>query len=306
MTACALRLLRVDRNVADLDRARSFYCEALGFSAIGEHADAPPEWTQLPGVCDAPPRSMRLRLGEQEIELTSFAQSAPYPLDSSAADLWFQHCAIVVDDMDAAYARLRRHGDFTAISRDGPQTLPSSSGGVTAFKFRDPDGHPLELIFFPSGSGDPVWQHAQGKNLTLGMDHSAISVFDADRSIVFYTALGMSRKARQANRGAEQEKLDALANVEVEVVALQPAETATPHIELLAYRTPRGRALANMEICDIAADRLVLQVQNLPALLDALSHSTMQRISNGMIGSAGDPRAALLRDPDGHWLVLVD
>ena len=35
---------------------------------------------------------------------------------------------------------------FTTISRNGPEALP---GGVVAFKFRGPDGHPLELIQFP-------------------------------------------------------------------------------------------------------------------------------------------------------------
>lgn len=35
--------------------------------------------------------------------------------------------------------------------------LPESSGGVTAFKFRDPDGHPLELLAFPDGKVPSRW-----------------------------------------------------------------------------------------------------------------------------------------------------
>ena len=46
--------------------------------------------------------------------------------------------------MDAAYARVRAAG-VQPISLNGPETLPERNGGVRAFKFRDPDDHPLEL-----------------------------------------------------------------------------------------------------------------------------------------------------------------
>lgn len=307
MNAGALRLLRVGRNAADLERARRFYCEALGFVVIDSQDGAPPAWSQSPGVCDAAVRSARLRLGAQGIELTAFdPPGAAYPPNSNSADLWFQHCAIVVSDMDAAYARLRRHGDFTAISRDGPQTLPASSGGVIAFKFRDPDGHPLELILFPPGSGDPAWQTAQNNGPMLGIDHSAIGVADADRSIAFYTKLGLSQATRQTNSGPAQQRLDDLPDVSVDVVALPPADARTPHIELLAYRIPRGRAPASSDIRDIAADRLVLKVQDLAALLEAQADANTEIISTGAIEDDDGTQAALLRDPDGHLLVLVE
>lgn len=306
MNPAVLRLLRVGRNVVDLARSRDFYCEALGFVAE-QRDDSPPAWTQWPGICDAAVRSMHLRLGAQDIELTAFdPPGAAYPSGCTSADLWFQHCAIVVDDMDAAYARLLRHGDFEAISRDGPQTLPASSGGVTAFKFRDPDGHPLELIFFPPGSGDPAWQHAQGKGPMLGIDHSAISVADVDRSIAFYTALGMAQKARQTNRGAAQQRLDDLPEAIVDVVALQPAAARTPHIELLGYRVPRGRTTMAGDIRDIAADRLVLQVHDLPALLDTLAKANADIVSTAAIEGNDGAHSAILRDPDRHLLILTE
>ena len=130
--------------------------------------------------------------------------------------------------MAAAYRRLQTH-NVTPISRHGPQTLP---GGVIAFKFRDPDHHPLELIQFPTA--DPVTAH--------GIDHSAISVADADRSIAFYAAaLGLAVTARQVNTGPAQDALDNLDAVTVDVVALSPA-IRSPHLELLAYRAPCGPA----------------------------------------------------------------
>lgn len=314
MTPCVQRLLRVGRNVANLDRAIEFYCDALGFvvqAAADVEWHGPPEMATIRSARqpalgetgDAAPlaRCVRLSLGQQEIELAECPNAAPYPAESTSADLWFQHCAMVVNDMNAAFTRLLRHGGGTAISRDGPQSLPASSGGVTAFKFRDPDGHPLELISFPPGAADPVWQQpASGP--TIGIDHSAISVADVDRSMAFYERLGFRVASRGVNRGSEQQRLDGLARVEVEVVALQPAGAATPHVELLAYRTPRGRSLNGMASHDIAADRLVLQTSNLAGLLDQLSPDAMPIKPTGLNDNLS---VAVIRDPDGHWVVLT-
>ncbi len=99
--------------------------------------------------------------------------------------------------MAAAYDRVRRHYGVP-ITEGGPQRLPLAAGGVTAYKFRDPEGHPVELIHFPPGSGDPAWQRPMPGAVTLGYDHSAISVADADRSAAFYA--GCSAWCRRPDR----------------------------------------------------------------------------------------------------------
>ena len=75
-------------------------------------------------------------------------------MPSRSNDLWFEHMAIVVSDMDKAYARCRQHG-VRQISPE-PQTIPASNvpaAGIKAIKFRDPDNHNLELLWFPDGQG---------------------------------------------------------------------------------------------------------------------------------------------------------
>jgi len=99
------------------------------------------------GWANADAEEVVMRLGAQDIGLLRFArQGRPYPRDSRSDDLWFQHLAIVVNDMDAAYAHLSLSAVWRPISDGGPQLLPPSNGAVRAFKFRDPDGHPLELL----------------------------------------------------------------------------------------------------------------------------------------------------------------
>ena len=128
--------------VSRLDRAVAFYTGALSFVADDPEASA----------------GLVLHLGSEKIELIQRA-GRPIPADSRSNDLWFQHLAIVVSDIDKAYAAVRRAGAMP-ISRQ-PQLLPAwnpNAGGISAVYFRDPDGHPLELIQFPPDKGEPRWQ----------------------------------------------------------------------------------------------------------------------------------------------------
>jgi catechol 2,3-dioxygenase-like lactoylglutathione lyase family enzyme len=252
------RLVRVSLNVSELARLADFYCQALGFSVIERDA-----------------RRVLLRLGAQRLELVQpEVPGAPYPVDSHATDAWFQHVALVVSDMAAAYAHLCRYA-MTPITIGGPQRLPPSTGRVLAFKFRDPDGHPLELLAFPPDAGDAHWQNRDA--LFLGYDHSALVVSDVVRSIAFYEALGLAVAGRTLNHGPEQERLDDAPGVRVDVVALRSPAEATPHVELLGYQVPPVAPLpGSLDPSDIAATRLVFE----------------------------SDRAAEVRDPDGHAIVV--
>jgi catechol 2,3-dioxygenase-like lactoylglutathione lyase family enzyme len=306
MSGKALRLLRVGITVADLARAEAFYRDALGFEPAGDPREAGPDYTAALGLPDARATVLRMRLGAQEIELAAFTPPGrPYPEGSASTDLWFQHIAIVVGDMAAAHARAAHvaatlGSGAAPITEGGPQRLPPSSGGVTAWKFRDPEGHPLELIAFPSGGGPETWREIPRDALTVGIDHSAISVADAGRSAAFYgDVLGLSVASREVNRGPEQERLDAVPGAVVDVVALAPPDAATPHVELLGYREPRGRPIpADLRANDVAATRLIFETDEIPALAKALG------VEDRLVG----PGAPYLlgRDPDGHLLVFAE
>ncbi len=310
MTVAAARILCISRTVSDLSRAAAFYCGGLGFAAGDEMLLDDPGLFRLLGLAHASARALILTLGGQQIELVAFdPPGRPYPPGSDAASPWFQHCAIVVRDMDAAYDRLRAQGGFTPISWGGPQTLPPTSGAVTAFKFRDPDGHPLELIRFPPGTGPQAWRDPLGGALWLGVDHTAIVVQDQARSIDFYTRrLGLSVAGRSRNAGPEQQRLDGLARDIAGVIALEPAEQATPHLELLAYQVPHPNpdATAASAADDMAATRLVLEVDDLASLESVLRRGGVAFVSPGIVRLQGGARAALIRDPDGHAVLLVD
>jgi catechol 2,3-dioxygenase-like lactoylglutathione lyase family enzyme len=304
------RIGRISFTSADVDRLSAFYRQALGFEAMETEHYGGESFARLTGVAGAQACALPLRLGEQTIELLAFTRSgALYPSDITCDDLRFQHIAIVVADMETAYSRLCACAGWTAITRPGPQRLPASSGGVTAFKFRDPEGHPLELVAFPPDNVPPRWRQAPHRHGPyLGIDHSAIVVSDTASSVAFYRqVLGFSVVGGSLNRGEEQERLDAVPGAVVEVTALDPGSDTPPHLELLCYRSPgppRGAPPA-LRSNDIAATRLTLQVDDVPALEHRLAAARVRFISDGTVALRDNRPALLIRDPDGHALLLV-
>jgi len=281
------RLVRFSLNTADLGRSTQFYREALGCTLLARERCDGASFEATFGVDGGAQRAL-LGLGDERIELLQFDRpGAAYPQALSASDLRFQHCAVVVADIEAAYAHLARVAGWIAISVGGPQQLPASTGGVSAFKFRDPEGHPLELLAFAPARVPERWQNRSPDSLFLGVDHSAISVADTDRSVAFYGALGLTVAGRSHNRGPEQARLDGVPAPEVEVTALA-LSAGGPHVELLCYRdrapapAPAPGALSTN---DIAATRLVFQ---------------------GELDPQATAAGRLLLDPDGHRLQRLD
>jgi NAD(P)-dependent dehydrogenase (short-subunit alcohol dehydrogenase family) len=133
------------------ERLARFY-ESIGLS-VGQAVLVPPAEMRLLGLAGGGIR-IALNVGEQRIDLEAFdRRGRAYPENATAADLCFQHFALVTPDAAAAWERARAHG-ATPISIGGPVTLTASAGGLTAVKFRDPEGHPLELVQFPTAPED--------------------------------------------------------------------------------------------------------------------------------------------------------
>jgi len=175
-------------TVSDMERAIAFYSEALSFTKISDVEVYGKEYEKLLGLFGVRLRLVRMQLGDEVIELIQHItpQGNPVPIDSRSNDLWFQHIAIVVRDMDQAYQKLRGF-NVTHVST-APQKLPdyiSAAAGIEAFYFRDPDGNTLELIYFPPDKGDRRWQKPT-EQLFLGIDHTAIAVSDTETSRQFY------------------------------------------------------------------------------------------------------------------------
>ncbi|MGH7702872.1 MAG: VOC family protein, partial [Gemmatimonadales bacterium] len=204
-------VLAVGFTVSDMERSVDFYTRILTFEKLSDVETAGPASERLTGVFGVRLRVVTLQLGEEQLVLTEYLASPgrPAPVDARSNDRWFQHVAIIVSDMDRAYQVLRANRVRHAST--GPQLLPPTipnAAGIRAFYFRDPDGHPLEILSFPPDKGAPKW-HRSSDRLFLGIDHTAIVVGDTERSLRFYRdRLGFKVAGESHNFGTEQEHLN--------------------------------------------------------------------------------------------------
>ena len=309
------RITKVDAigiTVSNMEQALDFYTRVLPFEKLYETEVYGEAFEKLKGTFGIRYRKVRLRLGQEEIELTDFltAGGRSIPEDSRSNDLWFQHIAIVVNDMDAAYRQLRAAG-IQHVST-GPQTLPHTipaAEGIRAFYFRDPDGHNLELIYFPQGKGNPRWQKPSEK-IFLGIDHTAIGISSTSASRKFYgEVLDIKFQGESINFGSEQEHLNNVAGARLHISGNKAEEGFG--VEFLEYLTPKtGRAYpADERADDLIHWETILLTDDLDKMYTRLKTAKVNLISPGIVDFSSDHnyrRGLYLRDPDGHVIGIFE
>lgn len=309
-------VVRVGMTVSNLDESIAFFRDVLDFELIDEREAGGDSVEALYGVFGSLVRTARMRLGEEEIELTEFLapEGRPIPVDSRSNDQWFQHIAIITPDMDAAYAHLRERSIRHASA--GPQRLPDwnpNAGGIKAFYFKDGDGHVLEILEFPEGKGNPKWREkaaARPGALFLGIDHTAIVVADTEASLAFYRdTLGLHVLGASENYGIEQERLNNVFGARLRITSLSAGPG--PAIEFLDYLAPdEGRPYpADSHANDLWHWRTTIAVSAPEPLFDELKSRPRTLVSAGIVetapGEGAEAHAWIIRDPDGHALQLV-
>ncbi|EKQ66791.1 lactoylglutathione lyase-like lyase [Leptolyngbyaceae cyanobacterium JSC-12] len=300
-------------TVSDMDRAVDFYSEVLGFKPISDVEVLGSEYEQLQGLFGVRLRVVKMQLGSEVLELTEYLtpKGRPIPIDSRSHDHWFQHIAIVVSDMDAAYQHLRQYKvQHTSTT---PQRIPDSNqaaAGIRAFYFKDLDGHNLEIIYFPPGKGNPKWQKPTNQTF-LGIDHTAIVVVDTETSLIFYRdLLGLKLTGESLNYGTEQEHLNNVQGVRLRISGLR--SPIGPGIEFLEYLHPQdGRSLpADAKSNDLLHWQTTFVVNDVESVAKQLRSHQSTFISSSIPTipgyTLGFRKGVLVRDPDGHPLRLVE
>ena len=309
--ATARAVAGVSITVANMDRSIDFYSTVLFFEKVSDVETSGPQVERLLGVPGLRIRVATMKLGAERIELTEYLapKGRPVPADSRSNDRWFQHIAIIVNDMDQAYVWLRRQ-NVTHIS-PAPQRLPDwnpNAAGIRAFYFKDPDGHALEILQFPPDKGDARWQRPSDR-VFLGIDHTAIVVSDTEASLKFYRdTLGLQVVGGSENHGPEQERLNNVPGARLRITTLRAAEG--PAIELLEYLAPRdGRPFPpDIRAHDLVRWHSLLLTPDARAAAERLGASTRatdRPVVVSMSGATlGFRHGFTVRDPDGHAVQL--
>ncbi|HSS19512.1 MAG TPA: VOC family protein [Pyrinomonadaceae bacterium] len=307
------RVGAIGMTVSDMDASVDFYAKVLSFEKVSDVEVTGEDYERLQGVFGLRMRVVRMRLGDEYIDLTEYLapRGRPVPVDSRSNDRWFQHIAIITSDMDKAYALLRENKVEHAST--GPQRLPDwnkNAGGIKAFYFRDPDKHWLEILQFPEGKGDQKW-HRNNK-LFLGIDHTAIVVSNTEASLKFYRdTLGLRIAGTSENYGPEQEHLNNVFGARLRITSLR-AGSGGPGIEFLEYLAPRdGRpAPSDERASDLFHWQTTLVVNVADTFAQNLLTENFRFVSPGVVkigdGRLGFSKGLLARDPDGHVMALVE
>ncbi|HJR16544.1 MAG TPA: VOC family protein [Gemmatimonadales bacterium] len=312
-TAGVQAVAMVGFTVSDMDRSVDFYTRVLDFDRVSDDEVLGPAYEQLHSIFGARLRVVRLRLGEEYLQLTEYLtpKGRPVPLDSRSNDRWFQHVAIIVSNMDQAYARLRRFKVQHAST--GPQLLPKTipgAAGIRAFYFKDPDGHPLEVLQFPRDKGDSKWRRPSNR-LFLGIDHTAIVVRSTRSSLAFYRdVLGLRVAGESMNSGTEQEHLNNVQGARLRITALRASRG--PGIEFLEYLAPRdGRPYpADARPNDLVHWQTTVLVPDASAAAGVVRRGRFRLLSTAPVelpdSTLGFTEGILVKDPDGHVVQLAE
>jgi catechol 2,3-dioxygenase-like lactoylglutathione lyase family enzyme len=227
-------------TVQDLRRSVTFYTRVLAFREEREDEEAGAAWEAVSGVFALRTRTARLRLGAECLEVTEYLgpKGRPFPADARSNDRSFQHVAIVVSDMDRAYARLR-----AAVYRD---------------------------------------------------------------------ALGLRVAGGSENEGDEQAHLNGVEGAHLRITTLRASRG--PGVELLEYLAPRdGRPYPpDARPNDLVHWQTTLRVPALGRASGAAlaaGGTLASRAPADLSPPAARPglgRALLVRDPDGHALLVVE
>lgn len=300
-------------TVSDLDEIVPFYTEVLPFRESDRFTVDKKTAAALygSGMNSTSVNMVKLELGEEYIFLQEFegVDGRVVPADSKSNDLWFQHIAIVVSDMEEAYAGLRDH-NVTHVSTF-PQTLPESipaAAGIRAFYFRDPDGHNLELIWFPEDKGNPRWQK-ESEELYLGIDHTAIAVSNTDQQKEFYEGvMGLKEMGSSENFGTEQEHLNQVFGARLDITGL--AAKSGMGVEFLEYIAPPGGRPypASSRPFDLWHWHTTMIVDDIEEVYEA-ALGRYDILSTQIVNLESAPlpyrHGFMLRDADGHAVLVV-
>jgi catechol 2,3-dioxygenase-like lactoylglutathione lyase family enzyme len=312
------RIKMIGFTVADVDREADFFTKVLQFEKVADFRVVGNEYDKMEGVFNANMRIVHLRLGDQIVELTQYVSpptGRPIPVPSYSNDAWFEHMAIVVSDMDAAYKILQENNvrQISAYAITIPPTNPGAAG-IKAIKFQDPEGHDLELLYYPPGKGEPSF-HKPTNKLFLGLSHTAMTVASTEKGVVFYRdLLGFEVGGFTFNTGATQEVLDNLFNDTCRVTEMMPI-SAPPHIEFLGYQTPPGgRPMpADTRANDLWHWQTSLVTKDIQAVTDRLREAGVQFITPDVVSipreaqaQLGFKKAVMVRDPNGHAIRLIE
>ena len=139
----------------------------------------------------------------------------------------------------------------------------------------------------------------------LAMHHTSLTVSDLERSIAFYTNLGLEVLLRQTPGGTYLQKITSFPDAHIKQAHLS-LPGGGHNLELFEYVSPPGQPVRSRN-CDPGNTHLAFVVDELDAVYERLVQDGVEFVSPPITIDAGANTGAkglYLRDPDGFTIEL--
>ena len=295
--------------VANLERAVSFYRDGLGLQVTGEPSTAENNVAlrNMFGLPDAQlrwsiARPATLRSG---VEIVEISKANGHPLARSVADTGAVTLIATVGDIAATLARVKTVGGAVVSASGAPLTIPFNGGKARAVTIRDRDNHFIQLV-------QPDTLPASAASTPGVIDvRVRLTVDSVDRTLKLYRdGLGLQQQSITAfARDRTMMDLLGVPQGEYRFATVQVPGSGLI-VEMIEFRgIDRQSVRANLQ--DPGSTRMQLQVRDIDAAIRALVEAGSNIVSTGAApvdmpaGRGGAIRAAILRDPNNLFLVLI-
>jgi catechol 2,3-dioxygenase-like lactoylglutathione lyase family enzyme len=284
--------------VSNLEKAVALYRDGLGLEVNGQPSNADDN-APLRDMFGLPGAKLRWIIGRPTgltsgVEIIEITQAGSHALNRRIQDPGAATLARTVGDIDVVLTRLKALGATVASTGGGLV----GAGMVRMVLVRTPDDHFVELFAVARAAGP-------------GQARVRLTVSSLDRTVALYRdALGLKGNVARAGGSLPFRKMLGVSRGQTRVAAFEVPNSPVvlEFIEFLGIdrRTVRG------DVQDPGSTRLQLRVRDLDAAVNAVVRSGGAVVSTGgkpvelPAGRGGAIRAAMVRDPDNLFLVLIE
>ena len=298
--------------VTDLDAATAFYRDGLGFAVTGGPTD---------GANNAPIRNMfglpdaqlrwniarpaGIRGGVEMVEIKKIGSKA---LTRNVQDPGAVTLVLAVRDVDTLVARLTKLGATVVTTTGAPVTVTLLGAPARGVLLRAPDGHFLQLVqrsaTAAADTGDPAALVTEVR--------VRLTVDNVDRALKLYRdSLGLAQQSPGTFNGdpAILQMLGLRGGMFRQAITQVP--TSGLFLQFIEFKDVERRQ-ASGDIQDPGSTRIQLQVKDLDGAAKAIVAACGRIVSSGGMpvqlpaGRGGTIKAAVVRDPDNLFLVLIE
>jgi predicted enzyme related to lactoylglutathione lyase len=295
--------------VSDLDAATAFYRDGLGFAVTGAPSDATSN-TPLRHMFGLPDARLRwniarpsgMRGGVEIVEIKNVISRAAMRnvQDPGAVSL-----VLAVRDVDALLTRLLPLGASIVTTNGRPVDVTLLGAPARAALVKTPDGHFLQLVQRPVNTASDPASAVTDVRVRL-------TVEDMERTLKLYRDdLGVRVQSPGTFGGAPA----VMQMLGLGSGQFRQAITQVPgsglFLQFIEFKDVE-RHTVRSDIQDPGSTRIQLQVKDVDAAIKAVVGAGGRVVSTGArpvqlpAGRGGSIRAAVVRDPDNLFLVLIE